>query len=83
MFVVPLAVLNENSDMQVLLYFGGQMLDMLSMSGQSSSEGESDKSAVPSHNLKLVMDVELNVSLRFGQRQLPSVSARSRERFGH
>jgi flagellar motor switch protein FliN/FliY len=47
------------------------MLDMLSMSGQSSSEGESDKSAVPSHNLKLVMDVELNVSLRFGQRQLP------------
>jgi flagellar motor switch protein FliN/FliY len=71
MFVVPLAVLNENSDMQVLLYFGGQMLDMLSMSGQSSSEGESDKSAVPSHNLKLVMDVELNVSLRFGQRQLP------------
>jgi flagellar motor switch protein FliN/FliY len=68
---VPLAVLNENSDMQVLLYFGGQMLDMLSMSGQSSSEGESDKSAVPSHNLKLVMDVELNVSLRFGQRQLP------------
>ena len=28
-------------------------------------------SVVAPHNLKLVMDVELNVSLRFGQRQLP------------
>jgi flagellar motor switch protein FliN/FliY len=30
-----------------------------------------DKTSIDPLNLKLVMDVELNVSLRFGQRQLP------------
>jgi flagellar motor switch protein FliN/FliY len=35
------------------------------------TKDDGDKPVVAPHNLKLVMDVELNVSLRFGQRQLP------------
>jgi flagellar motor switch protein FliN/FliY len=39
---------------------------------QDGVEGEDAESrGIHPHNLKLVMDVELNVSLRFGQRQLP------------
>ena len=71
MFVVPLATAEENSDMQVLLYFGGELLNTLSLLQGSSNESQAEVSAVSAHNLKLVMDVELNVSLRFGQRQLP------------
>jgi flagellar motor switch protein FliN len=71
MFVVPLATSQENADLQVLLYFGGELLDTLSRLQNSSTESNGDSSVVAPHNLKLVMDVELNVSLRFGQRQLP------------
>ncbi len=71
MFVVPLATAEESSDMQVLLYFGGELLNTLSLLHGSSDVSEADRPAVSAHNLKLVMDVELNVSLRFGQRQLP------------
>jgi flagellar motor switch protein FliN/FliY len=71
MFVIPLATPEGTPEIQALLYFGGQLLDTLSAlrGGQASAKGES--SVVAPHNLKLVMDVELNVSLRFGQRQLP------------
>jgi flagellar motor switch protein FliN/FliY len=73
MFVIPLATPEGTPEIQALLYFGGQMLDLLSAlaGGQSTAKGEGESSVVAPHNLKLVMDVELNVSLRFGQRQLP------------
>jgi flagellar motor switch protein FliN len=71
MFVVPLSGPAQLPSAAVLLYLDGQMLDTLSSgapNGQLSGAGE--RPAHPS-NLQLVMDVELNVSLRFGQRQLP------------
>ncbi len=71
MFVVPLATSEENADLQVLLYFGGELLDTLSLLQNPASESKEDNPLVAPNNLKLVMDVELNVSLRFGQRQLP------------
>jgi flagellar motor switch protein FliN len=71
MFVVPLATSEDNADLQILLYFGGELLDTLSLLQGSSAQSNDAKSVVAPHNLKLVMDVELNVSLRFGQRQLP------------
>jgi flagellar motor switch protein FliN/FliY len=69
MFVVPLAAAADQTEPTVLLYFDGQLLDALSSAGENDTEAN----ARPFHpaNLKLVMDVELNVSLRFGQRQLP------------
>ncbi len=69
MYVVPLAASKEQTDAQVLLYFGGQFLDSLS-SALEPGAGESDEHVVFPQNLRFVMDVELNVSLRFGQRQL-------------
>ena len=71
MFVVPIATSEEEPDVQIQLYFGGELLDTLSLLRDSRDEGHGDNSVVAPHNLKLVMDVELNVSLRFGQRQLP------------
>jgi flagellar motor switch protein FliN/FliY len=71
MFVVPISTSEEDPDIQVLLYFDGKLLDTLSSLQESANEENGDKSLVAPHNLKLVMDVELNVSLRFGQRQLP------------
>jgi flagellar motor switch protein FliN/FliY len=69
MFVVPVACSEESSDLQVLLYFGGEFLE--SLWRLQDSPGAGNESVVPSQNLNMVMDVELNVSLRFGQRQLP------------
>jgi len=71
MLVVPIATSEEDPDIQIMLYFGAELLDTLSSLQESKSERNSDRSVVAPHNLKLVMDVELNVSLRFGQRQLP------------
>jgi flagellar motor switch protein FliN/FliY len=70
MFVVPLAATDDPAAMPVLLYFGVQLLDALS-SAQTERGGEADEPQVYPYNLKLVMDVELNVSVLFGQRQLP------------
>ncbi|HUB29854.1 MAG TPA: flagellar motor switch protein FliN [Terracidiphilus sp.] len=71
MFVVPLAATQEPSSLHLLLYFGGQLLEGLSTDSEAQPVGKSADSLVPPKNLKLVMDVELNVSLRFGQRQMP------------
>lgn len=71
MFVVPLATAGEEPELQVLLYFGGELLEALARLNGSTSQATSGAGIVAPHNLKLVMDVELNVSLRFGQRQLP------------
>jgi flagellar motor switch protein FliN/FliY len=71
MFMIPIASRKPGMDLQVSLYFGGPMLDSLAAAcddGQTKPGDRTDRSAC---NLKMVMDVELNVSLRFGQRQLP------------
>lgn len=70
MFVVPLTCSAATDDAPILLYFDGTLLDTLS-SVPAGEKDESDGHAIHPHNLKLVMDVELNVSLRFGQRELP------------
>ncbi len=69
MFVVPLAASADPSGAPVLLYFDGQML--AAFGSATSSENAGGVAGIDPNNLKLVMDVELNVSLRFGQRQLP------------
>ena len=71
MFVVPLAATQPGSDLQVTLYFGGELLDRLSQFRDASNDRNAEDQVAVPHNLRLVMDVELNVSLRFGQRQLP------------
>jgi len=69
MLVVPLTLSEgENAPMPLLLYFDGKLMEGLS---QRTSNGATDSAPADPTNLKLVMDVELNVSLRFGQRQLP------------
>ncbi len=70
MFVVPLAATADKSGAPVLLYFDGQLVAALCAA--TNGVGASAPSAPSAAgNLRLVMDVELNVSLRFGQRQLP------------
>lgn len=71
MSVVPLAASCGNQDeLSLLLYFDGRLMTALaSMLPKAASESE--KAVMESANLDLVMDVELNVSLRFGQCKLP------------
>jgi flagellar motor switch protein FliN/FliY len=72
MFVVPLAAsAGEEPDVPVLLYFDGQLLTALSPAVAGTDAAAAGGFMVDPTNLKLVMDVELNMSLRFGQRQLP------------
>jgi flagellar motor switch protein FliN len=71
MFVVPLAVPADQSSAAVIFYFDGQLMDGLSAVPAGEESDESNKRLFHPANLKLVMDVELNVSLRFGQRMLP------------
>lgn len=72
MLVVSLAAsIGEDSAMPLLLHFDGQFLAGLT-SAPTSGDGVTDERfAIAPANLKLVMDVELVMSLRFGQRQLP------------
>jgi len=72
MLLVPLAVTaGEKSSIPVLLYFDGKLLTALSSQTMMKDASETAKSPADPANLKLVMDVELNVLLRFGQRELP------------
>ena len=72
MFVVPLAASTEvQPEMPVLLYFDGELLSALSAHAGTGLSSESKDAPIDPVNLRLVMDVELNVSLRFGQRQMP------------
>ena len=64
MFVVPLAASADASGAPVLLYFDNRL--MRAFAGESLAPPVFNPM-----NLKLVMDVELSVSLRFGQRKLP------------
>jgi flagellar motor switch protein FliN/FliY len=72
MFVVSLAAsTGEQSNIPVSLHFDGQLLEGLSALAAVLPSTHAENAPIDPINLKLVMDVELNVSLRFGQRQLP------------
>jgi flagellar motor switch protein FliN/FliY len=72
MFVVPLAASSgEQTGKPVLLYFDNKLLTSLSSQLPAKPAAEAGEASAHPANLRLVMDVELNVSLRFGQRQLP------------
>jgi flagellar motor switch protein FliN/FliY len=72
MLLVPMAAsANEKTSIPVLLYFDGKFLAALSVPALMQNASATEKVPVDPKNLKLVMDVELNVLLRFGQRQLP------------
>jgi flagellar motor switch protein FliN/FliY len=72
MLVMPLAASTERgSTVPVLLYFDATFLARLNAKPESESAMGREDFAIDPTNLKLVMDVELVVSLRFGQRQLP------------
>jgi len=72
MFVVPLsASTGDDSAIPVLLYFDVQLLTALSSNRATTDAADAGSLPIDPANLKLVMDVELTMSLRFGQRQLP------------
>jgi flagellar motor switch protein FliN/FliY len=72
MLVVPLAASDgDQADAPVLLYFNEPLLEALSSSNEDKPSAKAKKAPIDPANLQLVMDVELNVSLRFGQCQLP------------
>ena len=72
MFAVPLCVSDgTESEVPMQLYFEGRLLEALSVASAAPSSTEARQASIDPNNLKLVMDVELNVSLRFGQCQLP------------
>jgi flagellar motor switch protein FliN len=70
-WMVPLAAVDDRSNAAVHVFLDGGLLN--SLSAAAAAEDHSEDYVAPVHpaNLKLVMDVELNVSLRFGQRQMP------------
>jgi flagellar motor switch protein FliN len=61
----------EKTETPVLLYLNELLLATLSSSNVGKTSAKAKKTTIDPANLKLVMDVELNVSLRFGQCQLP------------
>ncbi len=72
MFAVPLCVSQgTESEVPMQLYFEDRLLEALSAASTAPSSDEAGQASIDPNNLKLVMDVELNVSLRFGQCQLP------------
>lgn len=71
MLVVPLASSASDTETKALLYLDNGMVSSLTAARGVANTPESKSAAASAANLKLVMDVELNVSLRFGQRQLP------------
>ncbi|MDQ2844720.1 MAG: flagellar motor switch protein FliN [Acidobacteriota bacterium] len=72
MLAVPLAASGEDQvEVPLLLYFNKQLLGALSSSIGDRKSATAKKTMIDPANLQLVMDVELNVSLRFGQCQLP------------
>jgi flagellar motor switch protein FliN/FliY len=70
MLVVPLAGNGLELDVPVLLYFSSGFYEALTGGAPSSGLSTAIAGRVDTRNLDLVMDVELNVSLRFGQRQM-------------
>jgi flagellar motor switch protein FliN/FliY len=76
MFMVHLNSSAQQAGGTLLLYFDAELLEALSPAPAAEAKATAepgDRPAQPAHpaNLKLVMDVELSVTLRFGRRQLP------------
>jgi flagellar motor switch protein FliN/FliY len=72
MLHIPLAAHEaEQPGLSMALYFDGQLLSALAIPPPAQDADPQPAPAIDPLNLGLVMDVELNVSLRFGQRQLP------------
>ena len=69
MLVVPLSGIGMDSEFTLLLYFGNRLHEALSRHPTDATESAS-ASPLYTRNLDLVMDIELNVTLRFGQRQM-------------
>ncbi len=61
----------DHAGTPVLLYFDEPLLASLCPLNEGTPPVKTKRSAIDAGNLQLVMDVELNVSLRFGQCQLP------------
>lgn len=71
MSVVPLVASDPKAELHVLLFFSPGLLESVTrVLNKSTAETTGDRGAL-AYNLNLVMDVELSVSLRFGQRRLP------------
>ncbi len=72
MLIVPLTAAGEgDAEMPVLLYFSGSLLAAILVAEEAAATSKLGTVPIDPTNLQLVMDVELNVSLRFGQCQLP------------
>ena len=71
MWMVPFSSVEDRSKAALHLSLDDALLDALTAAAETEGNPSSDSSPVQTANLKLVMDVELNVSLRFGQRQMP------------
>jgi len=72
MLLVSLAAFEgEEPGVSIALYFDQQLLSALVTEPAAKDAAQTQKPPLDPLNLDLVMDVELNVSLRFGQRQLP------------
>lgn len=69
MLLLPLTAAGPGSEIEVLLYFGSRFHEAIA--GRSSAPSSDTGLFVDPRTLDLVLDVELNVSLRFGQRQMP------------
>ncbi|MGA3048000.1 MAG: flagellar motor switch protein FliN [Terracidiphilus sp.] len=61
----------DQSGMPLTFYFDNKLLESLTSGPAPKDPLEAEKARVDPVNLNLVLDVELNMSLRFGQRQLP------------
>jgi flagellar motor switch protein FliN len=71
MLVVPMTISSDASGTPVRMYFDVPLLRALCAASGSPAPAQAAAPGIDPANLRLVMDVELNVSLRFGQRQLP------------
>jgi flagellar motor switch protein FliN/FliY len=72
MLHIPLAASQaDQPGISAALYFDGHLLSALATQPPAQDETGAQRPSIDPLNLGLVMDVELNVSLRFGQRQLP------------
>ena len=70
MLVVSLMASGVGTEFPVLLYFSSRFDDALGGGAQQLSGSMQSSSYLNARNLDLVMDVELSVTLRFGQREL-------------
>jgi len=72
MLLIPVSIFEEEEpEVSATLYFDPQLLSSLAAQPPTQDAAQKKKPSLDPFNLDLVMDVELNVSLRFGQRQLP------------